>query len=621
MDTIPTYQRGGTIIARKEKPRRSVASQHGDPYTLYVALDKAFQAEGRLYMDDGHSYRYENQEFAWLWLSFAKQELTAVTIGNFKSDARIERIVIMGEKHDFKAATAYIPGIQASSAHPERSTVRPTVAGSGGAAVLIRTPCLRASGNWSLVLSESVSSQSSSTRQCSDQHKQRQMNAQLRGADHCEEPGSSECPNAKILCRNEGFFPSDLPVSMAEDGVCDCCDGSDEPAELCSNHCAHLAQKRKDELNKRIETLLRGLKARAGYAAEPQIDQEQKKTDAEQLSQQIRMQEKEVTRLEQKKRESEAEEEKERKLMKKRASKQKIEAEYENGDFEVEDDAVELDDMEYDENGDDSAYGTDEVSESSDEIEHSEAEEVQEEGFEDFESEDEEDELDSHDEEIAMDEPEDAGHNDHNEDVLTEEEEEIARKYMKPAEWDDEEDGIWEPPNATAEAEEARSAHKSAKGKLDDMKERKDEAEKLAWRNYGRDKALSHLDGICLELSSPEYSYKVCPYGEAHQSNVRLGTFEALQDEEDTMLFTGGQPCGGGPRRQLTLVFECGESDELMSVEEPEMCKYHAVAQSPIGCFQSQLESAHAELEQLNGSMRNSDQGSWSASPIHGDEL
>ena len=37
---IPVYQRGGTIIPKKERIRRSSSLTHNDPYTLIVALDK-----------------------------------------------------------------------------------------------------------------------------------------------------------------------------------------------------------------------------------------------------------------------------------------------------------------------------------------------------------------------------------------------------------------------------------------------------------------------------------------------------------------------------------------------------------------------------------------------------
>ena len=47
------YQRGGTIIPKKERVRRSSALMRHDPYTLVVALDRAGRASGTLYIDHG----------------------------------------------------------------------------------------------------------------------------------------------------------------------------------------------------------------------------------------------------------------------------------------------------------------------------------------------------------------------------------------------------------------------------------------------------------------------------------------------------------------------------------------------------------------------------------------
>merc|ERR1719231_665757 len=59
IDKIPVYQRGGSIIPRKMRLRRSSATMVYDPYTLVVALDSAGQASGELYMDDEHTFDFK----------------------------------------------------------------------------------------------------------------------------------------------------------------------------------------------------------------------------------------------------------------------------------------------------------------------------------------------------------------------------------------------------------------------------------------------------------------------------------------------------------------------------------------------------------------------------------
>ena len=50
IDIIPVYQRGGSILPRKLRLRRSSTMMKNDPYTLYIALDHANQANGKLHM-------------------------------------------------------------------------------------------------------------------------------------------------------------------------------------------------------------------------------------------------------------------------------------------------------------------------------------------------------------------------------------------------------------------------------------------------------------------------------------------------------------------------------------------------------------------------------------------
>ena len=58
MDSIPVFQRGGSILVRKLWLRRSSELMKSDPYTLFVALDQSFKAQGRLYMDDEDTHAY-----------------------------------------------------------------------------------------------------------------------------------------------------------------------------------------------------------------------------------------------------------------------------------------------------------------------------------------------------------------------------------------------------------------------------------------------------------------------------------------------------------------------------------------------------------------------------------
>jgi alpha 1,3-glucosidase len=66
----PVYQRGGTIVPRKMRIRRSSILMHDDPYTLVVALDANKHAKGTLYIDDEKSFAYRQGKYLYLEFEF-----------------------------------------------------------------------------------------------------------------------------------------------------------------------------------------------------------------------------------------------------------------------------------------------------------------------------------------------------------------------------------------------------------------------------------------------------------------------------------------------------------------------------------------------------------------------
>lgn len=115
INTIPVFQRGGSVIPRKLRLRRSTYTMTRDPYTLYVALDMNGSAIGGLYMDDENTFNHINKnEYASAEFSVAIGEKfgyirNRATLGDgWKENAdettkMIERIIIMGvKKHPTK---------------------------------------------------------------------------------------------------------------------------------------------------------------------------------------------------------------------------------------------------------------------------------------------------------------------------------------------------------------------------------------------------------------------------------------------------------------------------------------------------------------------------------------
>lgn len=97
---IPAFQRGGSIIPRRNRPRRSSSQMVNDPFTLHVALDSDQRAEGDLYLDDGASFDHLKGVFHHRKFIFENNSLRslALSANQFDDQSKIERVIILGLK-------------------------------------------------------------------------------------------------------------------------------------------------------------------------------------------------------------------------------------------------------------------------------------------------------------------------------------------------------------------------------------------------------------------------------------------------------------------------------------------------------------------------------------------
>lgn len=96
---IPVFQRGGSIMPKKERVRRASTLMKNDPYTLIVCLNKFKEANGTLYADDEQSFEYRKGKYIYLHIEFKNNVLTSKLIdpnATFETLAWIERVVIAG---------------------------------------------------------------------------------------------------------------------------------------------------------------------------------------------------------------------------------------------------------------------------------------------------------------------------------------------------------------------------------------------------------------------------------------------------------------------------------------------------------------------------------------------
>lgn len=86
--------------------------------------------------------------------------------------------------------------------------------------------------------------------------------------DGSDEPGTAACSHVAagtFACLAGG---QRVPLSVVGDGVCDCCDGSDESSTACADECLPFHQRQVDGLAQTLATIERGLAIREQYVAQ-----------------------------------------------------------------------------------------------------------------------------------------------------------------------------------------------------------------------------------------------------------------------------------------------------------------------------------------------------------------
>ncbi|XP_020762445.2 neutral alpha-glucosidase C isoform X2 [Odocoileus virginianus] len=111
LDSIPVFQRGGSVVPVKTTIGRSTGCMTDSPYGLRVALSTKGSAMGEFYLDDGHSFQYLHQkQFLHRKFSFSSGVLTnscADERGHYPSKCVVEQILVLGLKKQPSSVTAH----------------------------------------------------------------------------------------------------------------------------------------------------------------------------------------------------------------------------------------------------------------------------------------------------------------------------------------------------------------------------------------------------------------------------------------------------------------------------------------------------------------------------------
>ncbi|TMW66180.1 hypothetical protein Poli38472_003945 [Pythium oligandrum] len=169
----------------------------------------------------------------------------------------------------------------------------------------------------------------------------------------------------------------------------------------------------------------------------------------------------------------------------------------------------------------------------------------------------------------------------------------VAYNYLFPA---------VDPELTLPEAESLRKALREIEDDIAKLQKRRETQEADLKFDFGPDHAYYALKDQCIEKKVEKYDYKFCAFKDVRQDQLSLGNWEGYgKSTEDTtdhnvMRFTRGRKCWNGPERSANVQLVCGETNELVSVDEPSTCVYDIVVQTYLACTLAELESAQKEF-------------------------
>lgn len=361
--------------------------------------------------------------------------------------------------------------------------------------------------------------------------------------DGSDEPGTGACSGQEgtlFHCANVGSTPRLVYASRVGDGICDCCDGSDEDHQVtaakCSNTCKEEGERSRAEREAKLKDLRAGLQVKTETISQAKQQKQEKEAEIHRIDQELPALETKLTELRQKKEEADAEKMQAECKTELPRLRQRVK-ELEEKVASLEKDLVA---------GDGTTTTTTKkvVSEYAKWMEGADAAM----------------EEDMADEDDGVESP-------------------TAPAPAPPESENPSEDPL---EKELKEMESQVKSHKDSKSRL------KKELDELPEDKLG----FASLRDKCLEYKTSEYTYKLCFFQDAKQSHTRLGQWERFTSPTEA-IFKNGEMCFGGPARSLTVTFQCGATEEVLSLDEPSRCSYAAVVRHAGAC----IETMQQDLE------------------------
>ena len=157
-------------------------------------------------------------------------------------------------------------------------------------------------------------------------------------------------------------------------------------------------------------------------------------------------------------------------------------------------------------------------------------------------------------------------------------------------------DPVWMDGEDSDELQQARKTLDDLKAKINKINEEKDDT-----NDYGPANIWKSLKNECLTLQKEKYKYELCLFGTFTQDHVRLGRWHGWAAPYGEMLYDSGDMCySPAVARSVRVQIECGDNSELLDVYEPSTCVYHAKLRSPAACVPADLDANRVMCSSMN---------------------
>ncbi|XP_037550961.1 glucosidase 2 subunit beta [Nematolebias whitei] len=388
---------------------------------------------------------------------------------------------------------------------------------------------------------------------------------------------TSACPHGRFYCTNLGFRPHYIPSSRVNDGICDCCDASDEynSHTRCQNTCWNLGQKERAYVEGQMRTLDEGLRLKQQLIEEGVLLWREKQAQLRELQQAA--EDLQIKLEDHRKRKHEADRLKEQtiKFIEEGNKGLKPQNTSVTSLFQL---------LDSDKDG---SISVDEVK-AKVVLVHDEKRVL---------SEDEALVLLGGGRDMDL-----AKFRDTLWDILTRgdnvkikdgapggptSEDPYLKEADRAAEWE------------TTNLKKVEEAYETVNKEISDL-------QKKLEIDYGTDWEFLFLSGQCYKLQVYEYTYTLCPFNHVTQKSttgteVSLGIWGMWagppKSHYSQMVYENGEPCWQGGSRTTTVTLTCGTETGLRSAKEPSKCQYIMDFETPVAC-QTVLKQrgVHSEL-------------------------